>query len=143
MDKKLDGEHNFQIGDYLRLRTANTKKKWDIDHILANECKVISMSDDQRNGIGNLVLLEDKKNKSASNKAPNEKGEVYATKSSLTFTILTNNQKQSVYEKQLKPILKSIGWESLKWDLTKWSSESVKSRTDFIKKVLGKILLPM
>lgn len=143
MDKKLDGEHAFQIGDYLRLRTASTRKKWDIDHILANECKIISMSDEQRNGIGNLVLLEDKKNKSASNIAPDKKGDVYATKSSLTFTILTHNQKQSVYEKQLNPILKSIGWDSIKWDLSKWSSESVISRTDFIKKILGKILLLM
>lgn len=136
LDGKLKAEHAFTIVDYLKLKTESTNKRWEIDHILASECKSITMSDEKRNNIGNLVLLEDKKNKAASNKAPSEKSTIYQTKSSLVFTKLTENQSAKHYSKDLSPILKSMKWDELKWDLSNWNSQSVDERRKFIKNTL-------
>lgn len=140
MDGRLKAEHGFTIVDYLKLKTETTNKRWELDHILASEYKLIAMSEEKRNNIGNLVLLEDKKNKAASNKAPSDKSEIYSTKSSLTFTKITENKSADTYEKDLAPILKSMKWTELKWDLSNWNSQGVDDRREFIKSVLTLIL---
>jgi hypothetical protein len=142
-DDELEAEHAFNIGDYLRLKTASTRKTWHIDHILANGYKDSKISSELRNSIGNLVLLEEKKNIQAQDVAPVGKSEIYTTKSSLTFTHLTNDAThKTVHAEGLKRILKTVGVEELKWSLKKWDSDSIINRKEFIKKILMEIVCP-
>lgn len=161
LDKKLDSTNPFHIWNYLTLRTLESeltekdKKeiaglqkakvikniKWDIDHILANKYEGISLESELRNSIGNLVLLDQKANKTISNKSPKDRIDFYRDRTTLSFTKLTTSESVKSFKNDIDNNLYSLKLPTIGWDLGNWGKSLVIQRQDFIKESLKAILL--
>lgn len=145
LDQFGPAEHSMRLGDYLNLKSVDPQTdktvKWEIDHIAANALIDDRISDDAKQGLGNLVLLNYKKNRGAGNSAPVTKKESYTVMSSLVLTKVTDFPTLQTYQKDLKSLAALKIALDNPWDLNNWTEVSIRNRMLFLKKLLQEFLV--
>lgn len=96
--------------DKLRNKLFNTR--FDIEHILANADKTVIVDDDSRNSIGNLVMLEEKINRSIK-EAPFLKSDK------------SDKNKKEAFKRSIFLSVKNIGEKN-----EKWGQDEIEKRKD-------------
>jgi hypothetical protein len=137
-------EHTTRLSDYLNLKSLDPQTgklvKWEIDHIAANALAGDRIPNNLKQGIGNLVLLNYKKNRGAGNGAPETKKDSYTIKSSLILTKITDYTTFKSYEKDLKNLNSIKMANDNPWDLNNWTEVSIENRAKFLKSLLREFL---
>ena len=145
LDQEEPVEHTLQLSDYLNLKSVDpsTDKfvKWEIDHIAANALDDAQVSPESKQGIGNLVLLNYKKNRGAGNAEPESKKHIYTVRSSLVLTKITDFDTFMKFEKDLKKMPSYQKALKTPWDLNNWTEVSIKNRSEYLRHVLKELLL--
>lgn len=145
LDQREPVEHTLRLNDYLNLKSVDpaTDKwvKWEIDHIAANALNDSLVSQDSKQGIGNLVLLNFKKNRGAGNSEPESKKHIYTVRSSLVLTKITDYETLKTYEKDLKKMPSFQIALAHPWDLNNWTELSITNRALYLRGVLKELLL--
>ena len=145
LDQREPVEHTLRLNDYLNLKSVDpaTDKwvKWEIDHIAANALSDSLVSQDSKQGIGNLVLLNFKKNRGAGNSEPESKKHIYTVRSSLVLTKITDYETLRTYEKDLKKMPSFQTALAHPWDLNNWTELSITNRALYLRGVLKELLL--
>lgn len=145
LDQEEPVEHTLQLSDYLNLKSVDPSTdrfvKWEIDHIAANALDDSQVSPESKQGIGNLVLLNYKKNRGAGNAEPESKKHIYTVRSSLVLTKITDFDTFIKFEKDLKKMPSYQKALKAPWDLNNWTEVSIKNRSEYIRHVLSELLL--
>ena len=146
LDQREPIEHTLRLTDYLNLKSVDpaTDKwvKWELDHIAANALNDNLISQESKQGIGNLVLLNHKKNRGAGNSEPESKKHIYTVRSSLVLTKITDYETLKKYEKDLKKMASFQVALNNPWDLNNWTKMSISNRALYLRSVLNELLLP-
>ena len=145
LDQKDPAEHTLGLKDYLNLKSVDpaTDKvvKWDIDHIAANALDDNVVSQESKQGIGNLVLLNYKKNRSAGSSEPESKKHIYTVRSSLVLTKITDYEILKKYEKDFKKMSSLQVALDSPWDLNNWTETSITNRAAYLRALLKEMLI--
>lgn len=145
LDQKDPAEHTLGLKDYLGLKSVDpsTDKlvKWDIDHIAANGLDDSEVSKENKQGIGNLVLLNYKKNRGAGNGEPESKKHIYTVRSSLVLTKITDFEILKKYEKDFKKMPSLQVALDNPWDLNNWTLTSIQNRAKYLRALLREMLV--
>jgi len=145
VDQRAPVEHTLKIIDYLNLKSVNpdTDKwvKWEIDHIAANALMDSLVSQENKQGIGNLVLLNHKKNRGAGKSEPESKKHVYKVFSSLVLTKMTDFETFREYEKDFRKMASYQEGLKKPWNLNDWNETSILNRAAYLRSLLKELLL--
>lgn len=145
LDQRDPAEHTLGLNDYLNLKSLDpsTDKvvKWDVDHIAANGLDDKEISQESKQGIGNLVLLNYRKNRSAGKGEPESKKHVYTVRSSLVLTKITDFEILQKYEKDFKKMPSLRVALDNPWDLNNWTETSIQNRGKYLRALLAEMLI--
>lgn len=145
LDQTEPVEHTLQIKDYLELKSVDPATdrivKWEIDHIAANALNDSQISQDAKQKIGNLVLLNYKKNRSAGNSEPDTKKQMYTVRSSLVLTKITDFETFLDFGRDLKKMNSYKVALDNPWDLNNWTEKSIENRSSYLMGLLNEMLL--
>jgi Protein of unknown function (DUF1524) len=145
LDQRDPAEHTLGLKDYLALKSVDTATdklvKWDIDHISANGLDDNEVSKESKQGIGNLVLLNYKKNRAAGKNEPESKKHIYTVRSSLVLTKVTDFEILRKYEKDFKKMPSLQVALDNPWDLNNWTQTSIQNRAKYLRALLAEMLI--
>jgi|GEM_PF-2860950 len=145
LDQRGTAEHSLKINDYLNMKSVDpdTGKtvKWELDHIAANAIDSDPATQDSKQRIGNLVLLNSRKNRGAGANPPADKKTIYTVNSTLILTKITDHDTFQTYKRDLQKMPSFQLGITKPWDLSNWTQISILNRTEYLQALLKELLL--